>query len=370
MDLSNTPSLPSASQRLRTSGLAVPVSTTIFCSGLRFRQALSTPNPLPPCSSIRSMMAISHSLAGSVNQAIAAFSVPATPPVTIPVSSKSASLRLSRIATLSSTTNALRANPGLLAADAADQWHFARNRRRRGRWGRPLSFSRSPGSGARGPGTRLSDSHFDPPRLGFLQLGNRELEDAILQAGLDPRCVEFAAERELAAIGGVLRFAVDQLHAFGLDRCRSGLEDEAFAIDAHTEPFTRNAGQVGQERDAGLVFEYVHRRHDERLVGRVWIGPWPGHAVGVGSLKFGTHGNLLFQQVDGSIHFDAAGLGRLALGYRDSQDAVAIGGVHVARVGVVGQADHPAEIAGKPLPRIDADGVTRRGHCALALAGD
>src|SRR6185369_1164981 len=132
MDLSNTPSLPSASQRLRTSGLAVPVSTTIFCSGLRFRQALSTPKPLPPGSSIRSMMAISHSLAGSVNQAIAAFSVPATPALTIPVSSKSASIKLSRIATLSSTTNALRANSGLLATGAAGQRHFARNRRWRG----------------------------------------------------------------------------------------------------------------------------------------------------------------------------------------------------------------------------------------------
>src|SRR6185369_7234590 len=95
-----------------------------------------------------------------------------------------------------------------------------------GALGSSAELQSQPGPRRPGLGTRLTDSHFDPPRLGFFQLGNRELEDAILQAGLDPRCVEFAAERELAAIGGVLRFAVDQLHAFGLDRCRSGLEDE------------------------------------------------------------------------------------------------------------------------------------------------
>jgi len=45
---------------------------------------------------------------------MAAFSLPATPSVTMPASSANASIRLSRIETLSSTTNAFRANSGLL----------------------------------------------------------------------------------------------------------------------------------------------------------------------------------------------------------------------------------------------------------------
>src|SRR5689334_15164561 len=63
----------------------------------------------------------------------------------------------------------------------------------------------------------------------------------------------------------------------------------------------------------------------------------------------------LLSNSSGSVDRDLARLGRFALGDGDPHDAVTAGRMDLVRIGVLGQADHAAELAREAFLRINAD---------------
>src|SRR4051812_37757513 len=123
---------------------------------------------------------------------MASAALPLWPTVRIPASSARASTRLSRIAGLSSTMNALTAKlPGLLGRRAVardDGMGRGRPPTRPGRQAHRLAGSSGP--------------DFDPARPGVLGLGNGQAQHAVLELRVDAARVQFAAQGELAPVHG------------------------------------------------------------------------------------------------------------------------------------------------------------------------
>src|ERR1700712_2469493 len=81
------------------------------------------------------------------------------------------------------------------------------------------------------PGSCSRGVHRDPPRLRLRVLRDPQGEYAVLETRVDPRRVEFAAQRERTAIPRHAHLRVDRLQAFGRPRLGVALDQQRVALD-------------------------------------------------------------------------------------------------------------------------------------------
>ena len=220
-----------------------------------------------------------------------------------------------------------------------------------------------------------TDLHLDAPRLGVRLLGNAQVQHAVLQVGLDAAGVQLAAEGEGAAVARQAHLGIDRLQALGRELRHGAFDQQGVAFDLELQLLARHAGQVGQQRDAGLVFQNVHARQQGSRVlafaaARALAVPGRcggGCRSGLQALEFDVSLMMCVLPeawgLRGSLHRDALGLGRLAARQAHLKHAVAVAGMHLGGVHVVRQADRPLEAAAGALAAVDAAARTfrRRG---------
>ena len=115
-------------------------------------------------------------------------------------------------------------------------------------------------------------------------LGDAQRQHAVLQVGLDLRRIEFAAQRERAAVARHAHLGVHRFQAVGRLRRDLAFDQQRVGFDLHVEPILRHAGHVGQQRDAGPVFEHIDRGQHGALL--FLLGAGAGHLLVVAHVGF------------------------------------------------------------------------------------
>ena len=117
-------------------------------------------------------------------------------------------------------------------------------------------------------------------------LRNAQGEHAILQVGFDAACVQFTAEREASPIARQPHLGIDRLEFFGRERRHRSFDHQRVALDLQFQMVLGHARQIGQQRDARVVFQHIHARQQGSRV----LACIARHILlGVGRLNF-IHG--------------------------------------------------------------------------------
>jgi len=158
-----------------------------------------------------------------------------------------------------------------LSAQRSDRDHTVDDRVRRGgrrfeRHGGPDRDARpAPRSRSSVPG---SSAHvdLDPARLGVLGLGDAQLEHSVPERRVALRGIQLPAQGEQPPEAQRLDLRVGGGRALRCLQDNLAFDEQAVTVRAHREPVLGHAGQIRKQRDPGLVFEHVHRRHHRRAV--------------------------------------------------------------------------------------------------------